>query len=437
MSRVWRGAAPKLKRMSDLAAFLHEQRTGLLDSTGAFTIAVDKALAKLAHSQLPDPSFWVLKVAQFASLAETNTVEFQIEARVTRVAIELPSPVRLETLQRGLASVDALPDRGLDHLVTALRAVGGVVGRKFALRLLEPGQTEILLFDGDRVTTERQQTALSVTGLILEVTTVTPGALGALVDTLGLHRRAGEGLCLANRAFTAPVQVKLDGRILERPEPEKPRCFTQHLLWDFSSSEVGMRPPVFLPAAAGARVSAFWELAFNFTLAHTPMRLTPDPVDYAAPSTLYWLRDGVVVGEEPLKGRENAFALSLHVDATDCEADLGGLNIRHSDQFVAKKRWVQELLAQLDKKVQADILKLVNLQGPVLGGLKGLLAVASHMPFGSRLDYRKPSFIANSFTRHPSFRKKLLQHVQRRAGNRQIDLRDLKPASAPTRPPML
>lgn len=407
--------------MTDLSSFLAEQHAGEFDSTGSFTIAADKALAKLARSQLPDQSYWILKVMQFAAGRGAATVDVRIRTRTTRVAIPLLEPISVADLRSGLDSVNPLADASLDNLVTGLRAIGGLTGRKFALRLVGPEATESLFFDGERLSLERDEVESSVTVLILEVTLSLSGAIGQVFSSLAAaDRRAGEATALATKAFTVPYSLTLDGRELGFDTLAKPKSFQQHLLWDFAPSPDGMALPRFLNPTPDARGSAFWQVSYHYQLVHKMMHLSAEPVDYASPSTLYWLRDGVIVKEERLGGAVGAFALGLYVDARGCAADLGGLNLRQSMALEQKKAMLRELLPTIVSSIRQRIASMDKLSGPTLGGWDAFVTMTSHIPLSANLTYDKPGMVPNRLNAVPRFRKKLLDEIKARARGHRI-----------------
>ena len=412
--------------MTDLTAFLAEQHAGEFDSTGSFTIAADKALAKLAQSQLPDPSFWILKVMQFATGRGAVTVDVCIRRRTTRVAIPLLEPISVSDLRSGLDSVNPLADPTLDNLVTGLRAIGGAAGRKFALRLVGPEATESLYFDGERLSLEREEVESFVTVLILEVTISISGAIGQVLNSLAAERRAGEATALATRAFTVPYSLTLDGRELGFETLAKPKSFQQHLQWDFAAAQDGMALPRFLHPTPGARASAFWRISYHYRLVHKVWRLSAEPLGLPSPSTLFWLRDGVIVKEETISGPFGPFAVDLYVDAHGCPADLGGLNLRQSEQVAQKRAMLRQLLPSIVKSMRERILSLDKLPGLTLGGWDAFVTMTSYVPLSASLTYDRPGMVTNKLNAHPRFRKKLLAEVKARAQSGQLVIDGLK-----------
>ena len=157
--------------------------------------------------------------------------------------------------------------------------------------------------------------------------------------------------------------------------------------------------------------SAFWNLTYNYTLNHKILRLSPEPEEQLRVSRVYWLRDGVIVKRTELRPTM-PFTLNLFVDCKDCAADLGGLNLRETPEFQAKREWVVELLDSIGKTAGSRILALKALQGKSLGGWDTLVATTSHLPLSGTVNYSGPGFVATTLNAHPGFRKKLLAKIK-------------------------
>ena len=401
--------------MTDLTNFLAEQHAGEFDSTGTFTIAADKALAKLAHSQLPEPSYCILKVVQFATGVGATTVEVSIRRRTTRVAIPLQVPITVSDLRTGLDSVTPLADPALNNLVTGLRAIGGARERKFALHLSGPESIESLYFDGERLSAESKTAPSGVIALVLEVTMSISEVVGQTFNSLASRSRADEATALTTRAFTVPYCLTLDRRQLGFDSLASPRIFQQHLLWDFAPLPDGMRLPPFLKPTPGVRASAFWQISYHYQLFHKIFHLSAEPSVYSSPSTLFWLRDGVIVSQEKIVGPSGSFVLSLYVDANGCPVDLGGLNLRQSRELKEKRAMLRHLSKTIITSARERIASLDKLSGLALGGWDAFVTGASHLPLNHSMSYDRPGLIANKLNAHPGFRRKLLKEIKRMA----------------------
>ena len=400
--------------MKDLDSFLKEQEVGAIDSTGEFTIAADKALEKLAHSQLPDPSYWVLKVVQAATCLGADQLEVKVGRRVSVLKMHVPAEISVIQLQKGLDSITTLPEPGPDHLVTALRALGGIKDRMFGLTLRRADCNEYLLWDGAKLATKKDTNYLGVSSgtlVVLEVSVKT-GEFWRR-EAGAITHRTGEIHTLGTRAFIAPFHLTVDGRSLSYEHLDEASLFVQPLLWDYAPYEGGAFLPYFMTVYPDRKIpaSAFWNLTYNYTLNHKILRPSPEPEEELRASRVYWVKDGVIVKRTELRPRM-PFTLNLFVDCRDCAADLGGLNLRETPEFQAKREWVVTLLDSIGKTAGARVLALRELEGKSLGGWDTLVATTSHLPLSGTVKYSGPGFVANTLNAHPGFRKKLLAKVK-------------------------
>jgi hypothetical protein len=417
--------------MKDLDTFLKEQQAGLFDSSGQFTIAADKALEKLAHSQLPKLSFWILKVMQFATSWEVLAAEVSFGRRVSRVQLELPHPISVGQIQKGLGSVEPLDDPALESLVTALRAAGAMSGRRFVLELISPERVEHLFWDGERLSFKESNKSSDRTSLVLEITSSGPSGWSAMVDVLGVSRRAEELELLSKQAFTVPFPLVLDGRMAELDYFQLPDKFQQPILCDFTFHEAGFALPHLIvnlvrntfEGEAGTKIrqkysqvawraSAFWNLSYNYSLEHKVLRLSPGPVRASGKSHLHWLRDGVIVDRERLHSDGMEFSLDLFVDGSDCEADLGGLKLRRTPHFENKRAWVRELLKHIVTTTNKQLPTATRLTGRAMGGWDSVVMGTTYLPINRSVKYPKPTTVSKSLSETTGFRKKLLRQIR-------------------------
>jgi hypothetical protein len=404
--------------MNSLDSFLEgEQGVGMIDSTGQFTISADKALEKLAHSQLPDPSYWVLKVVQFATSYGVKAMEVKIGRRVTTVEMGLPRPLSVIQLQKGLDTVEPLPEPALDHLVTGLRALGGLESSIFVLKLKSLESCEFLFWDGSKLSTKREEKRSDESSLTLEISS--RGASIWNTDLFSRDRRLGETHALSKRAFVAPLELKIDGRALSYDQLEEPVNFVQPILWDFVAFEEGMELPSFMKVDPKDSIlaSAYWCISYNYEFIHKVLRPSPEPRDVARTSQVFWSKDGVIVKVNYLKPYW-PFTINIFVDCRDCPADLGGLNLRESPQFLEKQVWVKAKLTEISDKASERISNLNELEGRTLGGWDALVASTSYLPLNQAVTYTRAGLVANTLNAHPGFRKKLLARIKESAEKR-------------------
>jgi hypothetical protein len=101
------------------------------------------------------------------------------------------------------------------------------------------------------------------------------------------------------------------------------------------------------------------------------------------------------------------------VDATDCPSDLGGLELRRTQQFQAKREWVDLLLKDIAGAVHRRQDQLTDLPGPVLGGWNTLVVTTTYLPIAGSVNYKKSGPVADLMNQHPGLRKKLIKAIRK------------------------
>ncbi|MBI3927505.1 MAG: hypothetical protein HY319_18345 [Armatimonadetes bacterium] len=120
--------------ISNLDEFLEiERRRGELQSSGTFTLSLERALEKLRHYQLAHPAFYILKLIQSAIAAGARRVDVRLRRDGARVDFGLTEPgwygslrLILEKLQ---GPITAAPS-ALEHLLIALQSSQAIEGAR-------------------------------------------------------------------------------------------------------------------------------------------------------------------------------------------------------------------------------------------------------------------------------------------------------------------
>jgi hypothetical protein len=406
--------------MQNFDNFLSAQHEGgLIDSTGSFTIDAEKALEKLAHSQLPDTACWVLKVAQFCTAFGVERVSSTLDAKVCRLHMDLPRPLDVSALIQGLGTVGTLKDAALDHLVTGLRALGGTEGRRFGLELNTNDSVLYLLWDGGQLVTKAVEQRSDSHFLSLEVTTSNPSTWSRIVDIVAGGGRVNEPKLLAQQACTVPFDFQVNDGDL-RFSQDKPLGFVQPVLCDFLEQGDGIRLPhtfdrwaAYRTRSGPTRTSGYWLINYHYSLVHRALRWSPDPAPLRCRSRVHYLKDGIIVESEAFEGSVEPFSLDLFLDTAECPTDLGGLSLRRSEPFLRRRRTATDLLRCIDEKVKDMRGSIERLPGQTLEGWDAFLYSAAQLPMNGTLTYRGPGLVSTKLTWLPGFRSKLLQKIQK------------------------
>lgn len=321
---------------SELERFLAGQQSqGHLDSQGTFTLEARAALRKLARFSLAFPGAWSLKLVQAAVASRARRLDFHHHFSETRVEFR-PQPEfepELESLEARFYQPASEPD----HLLMALWCLGVGEARPFALTL--DGRT--LLWDGQRL--NRRKPRQPVSGLRLTVghrAYDQPGFAPSLLATRkGEHTR-----CLRERAFTAPLELRVDKRRFDNLAHCPTHGYTSHShpLWlCLSQAELPAlqlaRGTFDEPAPPGAlsltrpdwpddgQTSVAWLLSAHFGRNDAGMLETD-----RQRCLLYWVRDGVVAARDELPHPSDCVSLALFVSAAGLGTDLSGFGLLES-----------------------------------------------------------------------------------------------------------
>ena len=339
---------PLLDRMS---------RSGEFDSRGEFTLNPLRAIQKLAASQLPDRSLWILKIVQAAVAGGCQGLTIRQEGRRTLFRLAEPQvEFSLERLYDALLRADPLGVAHLDHLVVGLRTVGLAEGRSWTLTT----QAERLSWDGGRFVHEGDLEG-SVDGDIrLEVMfrlEQTPGSLRGMFGRAGVAR--DEYLHVVRRAHVCPIPLTFDGRRLDCGEGARqfPRgtkvsnlCFgvappSQDPALDLLAVPGGVSRPgwrltdrfmdgriFFLDGDLGqARTSAFFQ--FRYAFSHSAV-LSSD-FEWRSVKEIswcHWVSHGVVVDQTRVKLQETEIFLDLYLPADGLIMDVSTLSLRSTQE---------------------------------------------------------------------------------------------------------
>lgn len=372
-------------RTSDeLSDFLSQQQSaGELESQGFFTIAAEAAIGKLAAFGLPRASAWILKIVQAAVAAGAPRLQIAQHADVTLFEFEPGRPTSGNELQQWLASVQASPERWLQHLAAGLRSVGFADQRAFTLSLRSQGVETLIGWDGQEL--RRRDRPDPEFGRLLRLGVSFPADDRGKV--LGGAFRSGtraveEYQELVNNASACPIPCLVDGRridTLERRQLQVIECSRSLLGLGWGSGVEGLHPfgpPQGLPKAQsswrpsdrftdsrpltvvgqpGPTVSLLWRLEYHYRIEGHRSRES-DFRFHSLPqsSRCCWLRDGVACQVERIEELDpSPISLTLYVGADDLETDISGFAMR--DERALGRRLKRALRALVPQLAAVDV----------------------------------------------------------------------------------
>lgn len=366
----------KSKLLDDYLAGM--RASGEIDSEGVFTVAGTRAVGKLAAFLLHKPSDWVLKMVQAACACNAPELHLNQTRSSTQAFFRTDYALDLAHFEQCLTSAtQKAAHRGFEHLATALRAVGVGQDRQWIARLTVSDQVSVISYFDGAVSAQRTQTQELVLGTVVEIGVAYPpgeaGKLGGLV-------RFGEAIqeehmALLSRCRACPIPLFLDGlRIDDLAEPSittvlEARAFLGVLAPTPSGGESivvpgGLREhdgsfkledrfnphSPFLVSTSGTRARSLQRWFYNYTTSKESTQKTSfhfNPVE--APSRVYLVRDGVVVGKKNL-GVNHPISADVFINADALRSDLSGLQVSPTsveEEFA--KREIREALPFLDR----------------------------------------------------------------------------------------
>lgn len=111
--------------MSELDDFLEWARGGPAESSGAFTIDAQGALAKLSGHQLGDPAMWLVKMVQAAVAGGAPSIQIELSGQEVEVRFLASDRLKADHILDMMTTGQLPSSRWQRHLLVALRAAYG------------------------------------------------------------------------------------------------------------------------------------------------------------------------------------------------------------------------------------------------------------------------------------------------------------------------
>ena len=325
---------------------------GEYDSAGEFTVDVEAGFHKLAHSQLPRTTAWLLKIVQAVVSSGAPSLKIQQMRRETLFDFRPPDMSVFDNLEKNFNSHALREVTPIRHLLLGLRAVSIGQGRAFALGVSRGGRQTTYRSNGVSFSRVDSRIKRGVNGVRLSVEAVAKkGRLPSFRSRLTLEEISE----LERGCQACPIPVTCDGRRLDTlDQQEKKPNQNQAVLalaWR-ASNESEVLPSFSLPGGVDLSSSwrptdrlwdkrIFWldglarerEVSFvaRFSYYYKVAKYGEGENDfefasYASPSLVHWVLDGVIASSQQLRlPVEPSVRLEVFLSADGLQTDISGL----------------------------------------------------------------------------------------------------------------
>jgi hypothetical protein len=392
----------------DLKKFLQDQvAEGKVDSQGAFTVAREKALTKLAYFGLPSDFDWVLKIVQAANIWRAP----KLQVRQSRVATSFfLCPAKDQPFPSDTAIVQALnglvldKDNPVHQFAMALRSLVQQASLSFVLAVRQFGELGKPIFAGDDTSRLDSQTRAEWTEIDREGVRLTVSHFradesytGRYIPTFSrvIGRHIQIATMLERRCTASVVPIELDGRIVSTVYPtgshQHDRRFrpllTGHLMespaqgrlatdtsesyrmdgLDVLSGKIPQRRLAVCASSKGesqpwflVRVPEVRSIGSVYRMLDSSLGGVVDRTSYY--HTFCWVRHGVTVAKFSFKAGTLADQLlSVYFPAAHLRTDLSGLQIEMEKgvppaALAALETLKSEIAALLERGDLSDLL---------------------------------------------------------------------------------
>ena len=350
-----------MEEKSALEEFLsRSQSVGETDSEGSFTLARERAIAKLANSQLPYNGAWAVKIVQAIVAAQTTErIDVLLKSNETHFCFPAESAWTIDEVEASFFDPEPGTSRSLNHLISGLWYIGLKEERAFQLSF--PGQSESLVWDGSSFSRLKLKSPNGMGFINVSRGSRASGAFSwakNLLDDQSENLRIARALRL--RCFASPVPLLLDGERIDSLQLCPDYGWTPHsypLDLKFEDNEL---PPLTIPqgtfddldsyqlsgrsgsgqAALGIR--QFINLKPRLLASVTCLLATHLDLYEAGtsgnwqtlqrPSKCFWISDGVFVDSDEFKVPFNTCTFAVFLNGDDLETDLTGMRLLESEE---------------------------------------------------------------------------------------------------------
>jgi hypothetical protein len=352
-----------LETSSELDHYLQTQAVeGRLDAVeNPFTLAREKALAKLSDFRLPRSGAWSIKLIQAAvASADVRSIKVELTKREARFHFYAQQSWTLQDIESAFFDPEPGPRRDLNHLVSALRAVG--LGEKRAFLITPAGDQESLFWDGQTMT--RLAAKSQTDGCVLSIAH-NPSAEGPVDWIRDMASRGGRSATvihsLTQHCYLCPVPLEVDGRRIDSLQlcPGHGRSSRTYPVKLFLSE--GNLPSFGLPLGTFEELSLERKGDARMTVMSASLtkemeqrsraclavlasaHMRPEDrgggahkgrwLPTSGDSRIYWVMDGALIDSGSLNLQPSHCTVGIYLSAEGLPTDLSGLKLTHGEPY--------------------------------------------------------------------------------------------------------
>ena len=395
-----------MARPSELEEFLQSQiQEAAKDSSGRFTLSRDKALEKLAAFQLQGTHWWVLKIVQAAVAVRAQELSIRQTGTDTEFYFSMTEFWSLEQVEEAFHDPEVSSDPGLDHLKRGLWSVSLHNMRPFFMAA--PGWNASLVWTGK--TLQRGPTRARE-NLLLAISHRTMFEGKGIPLLRNIEAASGNAAVLAelrDRAFVCEIPLRVDNRRLDALQA----CpgyglsnisYPIHLGFLSDTLPQLQIPPATLGGFQAAQpgdkhlskvfhqqVTVPSKVAVACLITAHLKQVKKDKAlvwqTYMNHSTLFWVRDGVVIDKDYLGVNNSCVSCALFASAEGLRSDLSGFILTRDDVYRDRLQRVCATFVPFLEQAEVSLAALVSSheqKGRLVGGLMmvGAVVIAFSVP---------------------------------------------------------
>ena len=203
----------------NIADYLDQMQEGELDSSGQFTLDWARALEKLGRYQNDAAGFWVVKFLQAAVASGARLLDIRQTARNT--ALSFRPRLAARDIVAALQSLEPSPLPALAHMQTAVQALSFVPDCKHRLDVyFDEKVVAQYAIQGARLVGRSPDQFRAFPRL--EFVREWEKPPGRLLGNAASRRYADENLFLQEVGRFAPIEIRVDNRLINDPVANKP-----------------------------------------------------------------------------------------------------------------------------------------------------------------------------------------------------------------------